>query len=316
MDNTKVNDGREKHRTNEGDVNASTFQSARSHARSNIVGLAPDVSLAAKVLPPMVVQEVLQVTKVTSFGIDVPYYGSRALGLGLNFLADGIDEKVRLEGLAFVLPSSTVAVNDENIDEFASFPKRASIHHGPACVDSLLKSISDSFDREHGVLFMAGAAHPSRGVAGIGCEGTQMNGSFLFLESSINGTPLGRFGKVLLEKGKVSTSSGEPFQMGSQGRDVFDFENGTFRAIPPCVLHVRNLFIIGVVTVITEAGKWILEVRNLAALLLSAFAVRTSVVMSEDAPLRVGTSMDRGSMAVAGLRVQAITIMGKILFII
>ena len=92
MDHTKINDGREKHRAHKGDVDAGAFQGAWSQARINIIGLAPDVCLAAKVLPAMVVQQVLQVTKVTNFGINVPHYGSGAFGLGINFLANGIDE--------------------------------------------------------------------------------------------------------------------------------------------------------------------------------------------------------------------------------
>ncbi len=60
----------------------------------NIIGLAPDVSLAAKVLPAMVVQQVLQVTQISDFRINVPNYGSGAFGLCIYFLADGIDEGV------------------------------------------------------------------------------------------------------------------------------------------------------------------------------------------------------------------------------
>ena len=77
------------------------------------------------------------------------------------------------------MPTSTETVNDKNVNQLTSFAKGASIHHSPARNNSLLESLSDRFDREHGVLFMASTPNPSRGVTGIGSERAQVDGSLL-----------------------------------------------------------------------------------------------------------------------------------------
>ena len=110
------------------------------------------MGLAAKILPPMVIKEILKVTNVARFGIDVSHNGSGTFGLGLDLLANGIDEEVSLLSLALVLPSSTVAIDDEDVNELASFTQRAGIHHSPATINSFLESTGECFDSEHGVL--------------------------------------------------------------------------------------------------------------------------------------------------------------------
>ena len=122
--------------------------------------------------------------------------------------------------------------------------------------------------------------------------------------------------------------------MGSKRGDVLDFENGANSAVPASKLHIDVAVIIGVIT------RWLVGICLLLELILCpyfrwgviistvgvcadglciilqrvritkvwAVAGRVGVVTCEQAPLRVGASLDSRGMAIAGLRVQAITI--------